>query len=245
MQGTALSPPFIHPALTPISHWSNLPSLEQNIHYISVSTEWSLVSGVCACACVVLLGVPIPFLLIACLPDTTDRPDIHLIRFFLLPLSFNCFPLSLSWRFGRSGGGGGRGMKLQGPFSVRPDMRKGFLWQTYKYRYCLSLCFSCTYTFPGINKSFHSLLGDLQCDTGAVCWQILRHLGKKKKCFLTFLPPPHAPLAGCREKMKTNTVGFVPLQKKNQQALNLHGSSHTLPQEPVETGQRWVQTKCF
>lgn len=41
--------------------------------------------------------------------------------------------------------------------------------------------------------------------------------------------------------MKTNAAGFVLLQKPA--ALNLHGSSHTLPQVPVEAVQVRVQTK--
>lgn len=57
-----------------------------------------------------------------------------------------------------------------------------------------------------------------------------------KECFLTFPPSPHAPLAPNRGKMKTNTMGFVVLQKSA--ALNLHDSSHTLPLVPVEAGQR-------
>lgn len=64
-----------------------------------------------------------------------------------------------------------------------------------------------------------------------------------KECFLTFPPSSHAPLAPNRGKMKTNTVGFVVLQKPA--ALNLHGSSHTLPLVPVEAGQRRGENAFF
>lgn len=54
----------------------------------------------------------------------------------------------------------------------------------------------------------------------------------------------HALLASYEDtEMKTNTVGFVLLQKAA--ALNLHGSSPALPPVPVEAGRDGVQIKAF
>lgn len=64
-----------------------------------------------------------------------------------------------------------------------------------------------------------------------------------KKCVLTFLRSPHAPLARYRGEMRSNTVGFV-LQQKLA-ALNLHGPSHTLPQVPVEAEYKLSVSKSL
>ena len=46
-----------------------------------------------------------------------------------------------------------------------------------------------------------------------------------------------------KKRWKTNTVGFVLLQKPA--ALNLHSSSHTLPQVRVGAEQDWSTLECM
>lgn len=132
------------------------------------------------------------------------------------------------------------GVMLQGHFSARSDIKRFFLLYL-QIEVSLSLSLSQTHThISGINKSFHSLLGHLVWYQSSLLTNLIQ-LGKKR--LPTWPLSLHALLTPHREEMKTNTVGFVLLQKAA--ALNLHGSSHTLPQVPVEAGQDWLQTKGF